>query len=187
MEIVFAATAQGRGRGAGIGTLTLQVSHRALWCSYFKSDNVGCWGFPGGSDGKRVCLQCRRPGFDPWVGKIPWRRKWQPTLVLLPGKSHGWRSLVGYSPWSHKESDMTERLHFTSMWAANHILIHSEPTVSSLFPNFINVPALRRNALNYTHQWVAGSGENFFSNNEELEGNFLRKLNDHITKAVPPW
>ena len=37
------------------------------------------------------------------------------------------------------------------------------------------------------HQWVAGSGENFFSNNEELEGNFLRKLNDHITKAVPPW
>ena len=40
------------------------------------------------------------------------RRKWQLTLVLLPGKSHGWRSLVGYSPWGHKESDMTERLHF---------------------------------------------------------------------------
>ena len=40
-----------------------------------------------------VCLQCDRPGFDPWVGKIPWRRKWQPTSVLLPGKSHGWRSL----------------------------------------------------------------------------------------------
>ena len=46
---------------------------------------------------------------------------------------------------------------------------------------------VRHNALNYTHQWVAGSGENFFSNNEELEGNFLRKLNDHITKAVLPW
>ena len=73
------------------------------------------------------------------------------------------------------------------MWAANHILIHSEPTVSSLFPNFINVPALRHNGLNYTHQWVAGIGENFFSNNEELGGNFLRKLNDHITKAVLPW
>ena len=42
-----------------------------------------------------VCLQCRRPGFDPWVGKIPWRRKWQPTPVLLPGTSHGQRSLVG--------------------------------------------------------------------------------------------
>ena len=59
-----------------------------------------------------VCPQCRKPGFDPWVGKIPWRRKWQPTPVLLPGKSHGWRSLVGYSPWSRKESDATERLHF---------------------------------------------------------------------------
>ena len=41
----------------------------------------------------------RRPGFSPWVGKIPWRRKWQPTPVLLPGKFHGLRSLVGYSPW----------------------------------------------------------------------------------------
>ena len=59
-----------------------------------------------------VCLQCRRPRFDPWVGKIPWRRKWQPTAVFLPGKSHGWKSLVGYSPWGHKESDTTEQLHF---------------------------------------------------------------------------
>ena len=58
-----------------------------------------------------VCLQCRRPGFNPWVGKIPWRRKWQPTPVLLPGKFHGQRSLVGYSPWDGKESDTTERLH----------------------------------------------------------------------------
>ena len=57
------------------------------------------------------CLQCRRPGFDPWVGKIPWRRKWQPTPVLLPGESHGQRSLVGYSPRSRKELDMTEQLH----------------------------------------------------------------------------
>ena len=43
-----------------------------------------------------------------------WRRKWQPTPVLLPGKSHGPRSLVGYSPWGRKESDTTEQLHFTS-------------------------------------------------------------------------
>ena len=47
-----------------------------------------------------------------------WKRKWQPTVVLLPGKSHGWRSLVGYSPWSHKESDSTEQLHFDFVgWA----------------------------------------------------------------------
>ena len=46
-----------------------------------------------------------------WVGKIPWRRKWQPTPVFLPGKSHGRRSLVGYSLWGSKESDTVERLH----------------------------------------------------------------------------
>ena len=40
----------------------------------------------------RICLQCRRPGFDPWVGKIPWRRAWQPTLVILPRESHGQRA-----------------------------------------------------------------------------------------------
>ena len=48
-----------------------------------------------------------------WVGKIPWRRKWQPTIVFLPGKSHGQRKLVGHSPWDRKESDSTEPLHFT--------------------------------------------------------------------------
>ena len=60
---------------------------------------------PGSSDGKRICLQCGRPRFDPWVMKIPCRRKWQPTPVFLPGKFHGWRNLLGYSPWGCKESD----------------------------------------------------------------------------------
>ena len=60
----------------------------------------------------RVCLQCGRPGFDPWVGKIPWRREWQPTSVFLSGKFHGRRSLAGYSPQGRKESDTTERLSF---------------------------------------------------------------------------
>ena len=46
---------------------------------------------------------------------IPWRRKWQPTPVFLPGESHGWRSLVGYNPCGHKESDTTERLHFSGL------------------------------------------------------------------------
>ena len=57
-------------------------------------------------------LPGRRPRFDAGVGKVHRRRKWQSTPVLLPGKSHGWRSMVGYSPWGHKELDMTERLHF---------------------------------------------------------------------------
>ena len=54
----------------------------------------------------RICLQCkshRKHGFDPWVGKIPWSRKQQPTPILLPGKSHGQRSLAGYSPCGCKE------------------------------------------------------------------------------------
>ena len=58
--------------------------------------------------GKGSAYKAGDLGFDPWVGKIPWRRQWQPTPVLLPGKSHGQRSLVGYNPQCRKESDMTE-------------------------------------------------------------------------------
>ena len=56
-----------------------------------------------------ACL-CRRCGFNPWVRKTPWRRKRQPTLVFLPGKSHGQRSLASYSPWGLKEPDTTQLL-----------------------------------------------------------------------------
>ena len=52
----------------------------------------------------------RNSGFDPWVKKIPWSRKWELIPVFLPGKFHGQRSLEGYSPWDLKESDMTERI-----------------------------------------------------------------------------
>ena len=58
----------------------------------------------------KICLQCRRAGFHPRVGKIAWRREWLLTAVFLPGEFHGQRSLVGYSPWGHKESDKTEPL-----------------------------------------------------------------------------
>ena len=59
-------------------------------------------GFPGGASGKEPTCQCGRPGFHPWVGKIPWRRAWQPTAVFLPGESRGRRSLVGCHPWGRK-------------------------------------------------------------------------------------
>ena len=68
--------------------------------------------FLGASDGKRL-PRVGRPGFDPWVRKIPWRKEWQPTPVFLPGEFHGQRSLLGYSPWSCKEFDMTEWLWFS--------------------------------------------------------------------------
>ena len=69
---------------------------------------MGC---PGdASDEESTCQRRRskRLRFDPWVGKIPWRRAWQPTPVFLPGEFHGQKSLVGYSPWGHKESDRTK-------------------------------------------------------------------------------
>ena len=67
-------------------------------------------GFSGGTGCEEPTCQCRRPkncGFDPWVGKISWRRKWQPIPVFLTGESHGQRSLAGHSPWGHTESDTT--------------------------------------------------------------------------------
>ena len=83
-------------------------------------------GYPGGASGEEPACQCRRRKrleFDPWVGKIPWRRKQQPTPVLLPGESHAQRSLAGCSLWGHGGSDATERTHVTwaSTWEAlNH-------------------------------------------------------------------
>ena len=68
-------------------------------------------GSPGGTSGKEPTCQCRRHkrhGFDPWVGKISWKRAWQPTPVFWPGESHGQRSLTGYSLWGCSESDMIE-------------------------------------------------------------------------------
>ena len=62
-------------------------------------------GFPGGAGGKEPacqCRRCKRLRFDPWVGKIPWGRAWQPTLVFLCGESQGQRSLAGYSPWGRR-------------------------------------------------------------------------------------
>ena len=65
-------------------------------------------GFPGGAGGKESAYQSRRCWLGPWVRKILWRRAWQPTPVFLPGKSHGQRSLEGFSPQGHKELEMTE-------------------------------------------------------------------------------
>ena len=73
-----------------------------LWAGY-----LNFLGFPGGSVGKESTCQCRSHRFNPWVGKIPWRRKWQPTPVFLPGKSLGQRNLAVYRPRGRKESETT--------------------------------------------------------------------------------
>ena len=67
----------------------------------------------------------KRFRFDPWVGKIPWRWESQPSPVFLPGESHRQRSLVGYSPWDHKELDTTERLTHTHMFVPYSMLFYS--------------------------------------------------------------
>ena len=94
-----------------------QLSHQGPWYVHiglnkilkFISPVFFILGFPG----KEPTCQCRRRNeiqFDPYVGKIPWRRVWQPTPVSLTGQSHGQRSLVGYSLRGHKESDTTEQM-----------------------------------------------------------------------------
>ena len=80
-----------------------------LFVAYFHSS------FPGGSEGKASASPTLAgdPVQSLHQGKIPRRREWQPTPVLLPGKSHWWRGLAGYSPCGHKESNTTEQLHFS--------------------------------------------------------------------------
>ena len=87
----------------------------------------GSWGHKESDTAERLnwtkCRRLRRHWFNPWIRKIFWRRKWQSTPAFLPGKSHGQRSLVGYSPWGHKESDTTEQLSMSSntVWWKGHL------------------------------------------------------------------
>ena len=82
-------------------------------------------------------MQRWRPGFDPWVGKILWRRELQPTPVFLLGEFHRERSLVGYSPWGHKELDTTEWLTQKLGTWASVVEAHglSCPAARGIFPN----------------------------------------------------
>ena len=104
--------------------------------SFFLAVRFGLPRWHNDKESSWQCWRCRRRGFDPWVGKIPWRRKWQLTPVFLPGKSHGERSLVGCSSWGCKKSDKTERL-------SRHVLrgpftfcelYRSFPVMSDLIP-----------------------------------------------------
>ena len=92
----------------------------------------------GGKESTCQFRRCRGCGFSPWVRKILWRRKWQPTPVLLPGKPHGHRSLVGYSPQGCKELDMTK-------WLSHmHLCSLSQMLGSKKSNDFLEVTPLRR-------------------------------------------
>ena len=85
-----------------------QVNNGCDYGSEFKANlkkHIRKKDYTNGTSGERACLpagRCERRRFNSWVGKIPWRRKWQPTPVFLPGESHGQRSMTGYSPWGHR-------------------------------------------------------------------------------------
>ena len=74
-------------------------TNSSLWFLFIQSFVIWALGLPRWFSGKESTCQCRRYRFNPWVRKIPWRGKWQPTPIFLPRKSHGQRSLAGYSPW----------------------------------------------------------------------------------------
>ena len=78
-----------------------------------------------------VALQCRRSGFDRWVGKILWRRAWQPIPVLLPGQSHWKEKPGGLCPWGHKKSDTTEQLSIYFKHFERHSEIGNNPILHS--------------------------------------------------------
>ena len=129
-------------------------------------------GFPNGTSSKESTCQCRRYGFDPWVEKIPWRRKWQSTPVFLPGKSHGQRNLEGYSPWGPKESDMTEHAHKDRRWKANMF-------ISSIYiPDHHLKPSLSTSHLKHLSQsqWPTTSQTLSISSKEKYKSKFLKLL-----------
>ena len=86
---------------------------------------------------QKIHLQCRRSGFDPWVGMMPWRRAWPPTLVFLPGDLHGDRILVGHSPWGRKESGTMEATQHacTTQWLEQN---ESQEKKNTVFPESWN-------------------------------------------------
>ena len=88
--------------------LSLPVSLATPSPTSLYKDPYDSIGLPRWLSGKESTCQCRRHRFNPWVGKIPWRRKWQPTPVFFPGEFQEQRILAGYSPWGRKELDTTK-------------------------------------------------------------------------------
>ena len=109
-----------------------------------------CWGLPWWLSGKESACQGRRCGFDPWVGKIPWRRKWQPTPVFLPGKSHRQRSLSGYCPWGDKRVEYN---------LATNPLLSSNPLLESYY--VYSIPGLNPVDNRNNSPWVV-TNQNVF-------------------------
>ena len=137
-------------------TVILLLVHKSKFNSESKSPNIYCeekfhilqhilrslyaqgtsfLGLPRWLTGKEFTCQCRRHTFNPWVGKIHWKRKWQPTLVLLLEQSNGQRNVAGYSPQGHEELDITE-------WLSNNNNRMDLNDFRLCFCNALNLPRL---------------------------------------------
>ena len=128
------------------------------------------------------CLKCRRSRFDPWVGKIPWRRKQQPTPVFLLGESYGQRILAGYSPRGCPESDTTERLTIslslvlltdTSLCPLHGGLDISQPVGHqvSLPPSPPSTKALKSGSLSQSlSPWSQSQPQSFYPSQQPPDG-----------------
>ena len=139
-------------------------------------------------------MQTRRHGFNPWVRKIPWRRKWQPIPVSLSGKSHGQRSLAGYSPRGHNESDMTQWLNTNIETSSLKIFICKNQLFNSL-PSEVTLSVIGRRTWRTRGQfkkWEEGVPQWFDGKESTSNAAYTalipwpRKI-PHVAGQLRPW
>ena len=106
------------------------------------SEPIAIFRLPRWLSGKESACQRKRPGFNPWVRKIPRRKKWQPTPAFLSGKSHGQRNLVGYNPYNHKELDTTE-----------HSWMNHSYYLSLAFGSVVKIPPASARDMSLIPEW----------------------------------
>ena len=99
--------------------------------SYFVWKQNSVKGFSGGSAVKNLPANAEDVGLIPASARFPWRRKWQPTPVILPGKSHGQRSQAGCSPWGSKSVEYTEQLNNNKIYSQSHSVLCSAQSLQS--------------------------------------------------------
>ena len=137
-----------------------------------------------------MCPQCGRPRFDPWVGKIPWRRKWQPPPVFPPGKSHGRRSLAGYSPWGGSQS-RTRLSDFHSLTLRPLGSITTSEWVSLAAPAQKRqepvLPMVEPQPLHSTAGWLVLSGEHLLCVRHFPSTHPQRPPHSEAGPASSPW
>ena len=138
-------------------SLELEKQVRSLaYCFKIDWPTTGDTRCLGGKESACQCRRRRRHRFDPWIRKIFCRRKWQPTLVSLPGKSHGQRSLEGYTLWGLRELDMTEQLSMHDeilMSATSHFYIKDKGIESHIY----KIETMRDQSRLWTGQYGVSS------------------------------